>query len=267
MRDEVIRQARRLRTRIALAVMVAIPLLILAAIEIGGVPRPQPGEAHSFGDLANQSGISFALFALTLSSNFLLIVVVALFAGDSISSEAGWGTLRYLLAMPIARGRLLRTKLLVAIGYGITAVVLLPTAALVMGTIVYGWHHVQTPTGAIIAPTHAALLLYEATGYLMAALLLVAALAFLLSTITDAPLGAVGATVLIMVTSQILNEITSLGRLRNVLPTHYITAWTALFSDPVDPTNMAWGILASVAWTTTLLCAAWWWFHHKDITS
>ena len=43
-------------------------------------------------------------------SQFLLVVIVALFAGDAIASEASWGNLRAVLTRPVGRGRLLATK-------------------------------------------------------------------------------------------------------------------------------------------------------------
>ena len=52
-----------------------------------------------------------------MSSSFLLVVVVALYCGDTVASEASWGSLRYLLSVPVPRGRLLGTKLLVSLLY------------------------------------------------------------------------------------------------------------------------------------------------------
>jgi ABC-2 type transport system permease protein len=39
---------------------------------------------------------------------------VALFAGDTVPSEASWSSLRYLLAAPVRREQLLHQKLVVA---------------------------------------------------------------------------------------------------------------------------------------------------------
>ena len=54
------------------------------------------------------------MVSLFFSASFLLIVVISLFFGDTIASEASWSSLRYLLAMPVPRIRLLRQKVLVA---------------------------------------------------------------------------------------------------------------------------------------------------------
>src|SRR5262249_49619307 len=104
------RQASRPRTKIALAFLVALPLIILGAFELGRGDRGDGGRDGAFSslvDVATSGGPNFALFTLFVSSGFLLVVVVALFFGDTIASEASWGSLRYLLAIPVPRARLL----------------------------------------------------------------------------------------------------------------------------------------------------------------
>ena len=91
--------------------MVALPLIILGAFEFGGGGGDDDdnggGAFSSLVDLATAGGANFALFTLLVSSTFLLVVVFALFFGDTIASEASWGSLRYLLAIPVPRARLL----------------------------------------------------------------------------------------------------------------------------------------------------------------
>ena len=45
--------------------------------------------------------------ALTILLTLVLPLVVSVVSGDSIAGEAGYGTLRYLLAVPAGRTRLL----------------------------------------------------------------------------------------------------------------------------------------------------------------
>ena len=61
-----------------------------------GGPGPR-----SFVDLGQESGANLTVFALFASTGFLVIVIVALFAGDSVPTEASWSSLRYLLAAPV----------------------------------------------------------------------------------------------------------------------------------------------------------------------
>ena len=88
------------------------------------------------------------MFALFASASFLLVVVVALFFGDTVASEASWSSLRYLLAAPIPRARLLRQKAVVAAMLSVGAIVLLPVVALLVGSLAYGTGNLVSPTGS-----------------------------------------------------------------------------------------------------------------------
>jgi len=63
-------------------------------------------------------------------------------------------------------------------------------------------------------------------GYLAVHLLVVGALAFWLSTITDAPLAAVGGAVFTMIVFAVLEQVDQLGDIRNWFPSAYGIAWT-----------------------------------------
>ena len=95
--------------------------------------------------MATDGGLNFAAFSLFVSAGFLLVVVVALFCGDTVASEASWSSLRYLLAAPVPRARLLRQKLAVALAYATIGVVTLPVMSLVAGTVAFGWHPLRLP--------------------------------------------------------------------------------------------------------------------------
>ncbi len=108
--------------------MFVLPLIILVAFEFGGNSGNGGGDRGQFAalaDIATSGGLNFALFTLLVSASFLLVVVVALFHGDTIASEASWGSLRYLLAIPVPRARLLGSKLLVALTYSGISLILL----------------------------------------------------------------------------------------------------------------------------------------------
>ena len=102
--------------------------------------------------MATSSGLNFALAVVFVSSGFLLTLPVALFFGDTVASEAGWSSLRYLLAAPVPRIRLLTSKAVVAFGFSVLAVLALPAVALVVGTAAYGWGDLELPTGGRCRP-------------------------------------------------------------------------------------------------------------------
>jgi ABC-2 type transport system permease protein len=268
---ELRRQASRPRTRIALAFMVVLPLIVLGAFEFGrtsGGDNGNPGGAFAnLVDVATAGGPNFALFTLLVSSNFLLVVVFALFFGDTIASEASWGSLRYLLAIPVPRTRLLGVKLIVSLLYSALALVLLVGTALLAGTMRYGWHPLRSNITDQLDPFPAVLRIAGAAGYIGLTLLVVAALAFLLSVSTDAPLGAVGGAVLLQILSSILTQIDALGSLRNVLPTHFSTAWIGLLSTPVQVDTMVRGAISAVIYATVFFGWAFYRFTRKDVVS
>jgi ABC-2 type transport system permease protein len=269
---ELRRQASRPRTRIALTGMIILPLIILAAFEFG---QPANGAdtgngADAFDNLvtvATSSGLNFALFTLLVSSTFLLVVVFALFFGDTVASEASWGSLRYLLAIPVPRARLLGVKLVVSAIYSLVALVLLVGTALIAGMLRYGWRPLNSTVSDNVAPTDGLRLVWLATGYIAITLIVVASIAFLLSVSTDHPLGAVGGAVMLQIVSSILNQISALGNLRNFLPSHYSTAWVGLLSTPTQWTAMIQGTISALIYGVVFFGLAFWRFVRKDIVS
>ena len=105
------------------------------------------------------------------------------------------------------------------------------------------------------------------TAYLLVSLLAVAAFAFAFGVWTDAPLGAVGGAVLIMIVAAILDTIPALGDLRQVLPGHYAYAWADALRRVIDYSDMVNGALWSIGYAVVLIGAAVWHFLRKDITS
>jgi ABC-2 type transport system permease protein len=269
---EVRRQASRRRTQLAMGFMVLLPLIVLVAFEFGGSnngggDNNGGGAFGSLVDLATSGGLNFTLFCLAVSAGFLLVVVVALFCGDTVASEASWGSLRYLLAIPVPRARLLGVKLIVALAYSLVALLTLAAVALLAGTLRYGWHPLGSTVAAEIPPGQGLLRLLLILGYLAVMLLVVAGLAFLLSVLTDAALGAVGGAVLLWILSGILDQITALGSIRDFLPSHFSDAWLGVLSTPVQTDDMVKGAISAVCYATLFWGLAFWRFTRKDITS
>jgi ABC-2 type transport system permease protein len=261
---ELVRQLRRRRTQLALGFMVALPVVLVLAFSVGGATA---AGGTSFVALAQSGAANFAVVTLFFSAGFLLVVVVSLFFGDTIAAEASWSSLRYLLAMPIPRLRLLRQKLLVAALLSVAALVLLSTAAYLVGLLAYGSGALATPIGDVFGTRSGLLRIGLAVAYVTLQLTWVAGLAFLLSVLTDAPLGAVGGAVLVAILSQILDQIDALGDIRSWLPTHYGPSWSGALVDPIRWDDMVRGVFAGLAYAFVLVLVAFLRFRRKDITS
>ncbi|OII64731.1 ABC transporter permease [Streptomyces sp. CC53] len=267
LRVEAVRQLKRRRTYVMGAVLVALPFVLIAAFAIGGDDRNGPDNRITLMDTATASGLNFAATCLFVSAGFLLVIPVALFCGDTVASEAGWSSLRYLLAAPVPRARLLWSKLAVALGFSAAAVVLLPVVALAAGTAAYGWGPLRLPAGGALAAGDGVARLAVAVAFVFVSQLVTAGLAFWLSTRTDAPLGAVGGAVGLTIVGNVLDAVTALGDWRDLLPAHWQYAWIDALQPQLEWSGMAKGAAVSTGYALVLFALAFRGFARKDIVS
>ncbi|WP_353942669.1 ABC transporter permease [Streptomyces sp. HUAS MG91] len=265
-RVELARQVKRRRTLAMAAVLALLPFVLAIAFAIGGDPGGRSGRVTLM-DTATASGANFAATSLFVSAGFLLVIPVALFCGDTVASEASWSSLRYLLAAPVPRARLLWSKLTVALCLSLAAIVLLPVVALAVGTAAYGWGPLEIPTGGALSAGVAAQRLLVVIVYIFLSQLVTAGLAFWLSTKTDNPLGAVGGAVFLTIVGNVLDAVTALGHWRDFLPAHWQFAWADVIQPQPEWSGMIQGTSVSVAYALVLFALAFRGFARKDVVS
>jgi ABC-2 type transport system permease protein len=270
LRTELAKQWRRPRTYVALGLTVAVPIIIAIALKANPPAAPdREGGGGIFFFGSTVTGLLLPVAALRVMSRFLLVIVVALFAGDAVASESSWGNLRALLTRPIGRSRLLSAKFATVCLFTLLATSLVVIAGLAAGGIAFGWHAVDIPQVGIHFTTASVI------GNLALSVLFVTwslggvvALSFMVSTMTDAPAAAVFAGVGLYIVSQIMDGITAIPQsVRNVMPTHYFDVWSDLFTRGGSAPDMWKGILLQVPYILIPCTIAWWWFHRKDILS
>ncbi|NUP19418.1 MAG: ABC transporter permease subunit [Streptomyces sp.] len=266
LRVELIRQLKRRRTQVMFGILAVLPFVLVAAFAIGGEPDGG-GDRITLMDTATASGTNFAAVNLFVSAGFLLVIPVALFCGDTVASEASWSSLRYLLAAPVPRARLLWSKLVVGLGLSLAAMLLLPLVALAVGTAAYGWGPLQIPTGGSLDTGTAAQRLVVVVAYIFVSQLVTAGLAFWLSTKTDAPLGAVGGAVGLTIVGNVLDAVTALGDWRHFLPAHWQFAWADAVQPRAEWSGMIQGTAISVTYALILFALAFRGFARKDVVS
>ncbi|MBP0459795.1 ABC transporter permease subunit [Streptomyces montanisoli] len=263
---ETVRQLKRRRTLVMGLVLALLPFVLAAAFAVGGTPGGADGQLTLMAT-ATRSGANFAATALFVSAGFLLVVPVALFCGDTVASEASWSSLRYLLAAPVPRSRLLLSKLLVALWMSAAAMVVLPLVALAVGTAAYGGGPLELPTGGQLPLGQALPRLALVVAFVFVSQLVTAGLAFWLSTKTDAPLGAVGGAVGLTIIGNVLDAVTALGDWRQFLPAHWQFAWIDALQPQLEWSGMLKGSAVSVAYALVLFALAFRGFARKDIVS
>src|SRR6185437_14264729 len=94
-------------------------------------------------------------------------------------------------------------------------------------------------------------------GYVCGQLLVVATLAFLLSVTVDNPLGAVGGATMLVVLSNIIDQITALDPYRRYLPTHWQFSWLDALDQHVLWDDMMRGTGLALIYSAIFLAVAW----------
>ena len=271
-RVEFIRQLRRRRTAVSFLLMLLLPLIVVSAIKFGSDESSSDAGGFAQGglnliDLATSGAMNFTVVMIFFASGFLLTTVFALFAGDTVASEASWASLRYLLAAPVPRRRLLAVKLSVAMTLNLLALMALMLISYGLGLLAFGNGSLVSPVGGTFQGTQAVWRLLVIAGYVYLTLLFVSGIAFFMSVRTDVPLGAVGTAVMLVIVLLILDAITALGDLRNWLPGHYSQAWTDALGPEIIWDTMAKGAAFTIVPFIFLVTAAMLKFDRKDVMS
>lgn len=260
---------RRRRTWVTIALLNALPTLVAVLLAVTDL-APQPGEGPAFLSAVLTDGALFPLAALAIVLPLFMPVAVALYAGEAVAGEAAGGTLRYVLVRPVGRTRLLVAKLVGILAFVLLAVVLVAAVAYVVGLALLGDGTGQTVTGVSGSTLTAADLVQRtllSVVYVALSMLGVAALALLLSTVSDSPLAAAMGALAFLIASTLLLTLDAAETLHPYLPTRYWVAFVDLFRDPILWRDLVRGVLLQGAYVLVFLGAAWANFTTKDVTS
>jgi ABC-2 type transport system permease protein len=274
---ELAKQWRRPRTILTFAALALFTIVLTIVLDASGA-----GRIERVGDIPllvtpNRSGFSVPVIALSSTMKFFLPLAVAIFAGESVAGEAGWGSLRYALAGSVSRSRYLFSKLVVALMFSIAAVVLVPLAALAVGTIAFGWHPFMAIDGSASSALHSTVVTFGTgaalarlaigTAYVTGGMTSIFAFAFLLSTITTRPFAAVAGGVGLTIVSRVLNGdyLPGVAVLNPYMPNNDVDLWQHFFQQPAQTGGMVHFLVLQLVYVTVFLAAAWWWFARKDI--
>jgi len=258
---------RRPRTWVTLLLLDALPTIVAGFLAVTKI-APRPGEGPAFLAQVLSNGALFPAAALAIVLPLFLPIAVAVVAGDSVAGEATGGTLRYLLARPVGRTRLLVAKLIAVVVFILVAVVLVAGTAYVVGTHLFGSHPLPTLSGGPpLTGASAARRILLTVAYVGWSMLGVGAVALFLSTVTDSSLGAALGALAVLVTSQVLVLLDAAAAVRPYLPTRYWLAFVDLFRTPILWHDIVRGVAIQGVYVVVLLGFAWANFASKDITS
>ncbi len=264
----------RRRNQVLLVVTALFPLLIGIGVKLaephhhGGGSGGDGGTGGSafFSQLAG-NGVFLTFIALSLLLILVLPVVVAVVAGDSIAGEAGYGTLRYLLAVPAGRTRLLAVKYAMIVVWSVTATFLVSVIALLVGAILFPVGPVTLLSGTTVSLGDGLVRVLLVTLYVCAAMSAMGAIGLAISTFTEHAIGAIAAVMLLVVASEVVDNIPQFAAVAPYLPTHWWNQFDALLRTPIDTTTLGHGLLSFVVYAVLFLTIAWARFTSADVTS
>jgi ABC-2 type transport system permease protein len=255
----------RRRNQAGMAVLAAVPIIIAIAIKVSG-PSSGGGGPSFFASITD-NGLFVALAALTAELPLFLPLAVAAISGDSVAGEANLGTLRYLLTVPVSRNRLLAVKYAAIVVFAFTVTLLVATVGTVVGLAMFGGGPVTLLSGTQIGFGAALLRLLLVCAYIAVGLCALGALGLFVSTLTEQPMGAAIAIIILNVTSFVLDAIPQLGWLHPYLLTHNWQAFGDLLRDPIRFDDLWPGLLSAAAYIVVFLSAAWARFGGRDVSS
>jgi ABC-type transport system involved in multi-copper enzyme maturation permease subunit len=214
------------------------------------------------------NGVFLALTVLTLMLTLLMLPLsMAVVAGDSVAGEASVGTLRGLLTVPAGRTRLLAVKYAAIVTFALAACLLVTVVSLIMGMILFQVGPVTLLSGTTISLGAGVLRVLLVALYAAAAMAGLGAIGLAASTLTQHPVGAIAGVLVLVVGSEISDQIPQLSAIHAYLPTHWWLTWDGLFRSPVDWSGVQHGLLSFAVYIVIFGAIAWAKLTSADVTS
>ncbi len=263
-RGEVRLLVTRRRNAILLGVLAVVPIFIGVAVKLS---NPRGSDGPQFIGRITGNGLFLVFTAITVAIPFFLPLVIGVLAGDSIAGEANQGTLRYLLSVPVGRGRLLSVKTLAVATFTGLAVLAVALVGLVTGAALFGLHSLVLLSGDTVSIQSGLLRTLGVVVYVSIALFALAAGGLLISTLTENPIAAMAATISIAVFSALLDAVPQLSAIHPALLTHNWLGFGELLRSAISWSDLVRWSALHLAYAAVFLSLAWCRITTKDVTS
>ncbi|GAA4628587.1 hypothetical protein GCM10023196_045560 [Actinoallomurus vinaceus] len=255
---------RRRRNQALLLLLGAIPIVVGIALKLS-TPRGDDAGPRLIAQVAG-NGVFLTVGALFFVLPLILPLAISVVAGDSVAGEAGIGTLRYLLAVPAGRTRLLLVKYATTVTFCLAAVATLTATALATGLLLFPVGPVTLLSGSTVSLSEGLVRLLLVALYIAAGVATLAAIGLAVSTVTDSPIAAITTTAVLPVVSQVIDAVPQLRSVHPYLFTHWWYSYDDLLRAPIVTDHLTHGLLAFLAYTLVFGSVAWARFTSKDVT-
>ena len=255
---------RRRRNQILLAVIGVVPVFIGVAVKVS---NPGGGDGPQFIGRITGNGLFLVFTAITVAIPFFLPLIVAVVAGDSIAGEAGLGTLRYLLTVPVGRGRLLTVKTFSVATFTAATVLLVAVVGALTGAILFGLGPLVLLSGDT---TSLAAGLARSLGivvYVTIALFALGAGGMFISTLTENAIAATASTVSLAIFSALLDAVPQLSAIHPALLTDHWLGFGELLRSSTSWLDLARWTGIHLGYAAVFISLAWARITARDVTS
>ena len=249
-----------------LVALAAVPILIGVAVRVASSPGGSGG-GPAFLDQVTQNGLFVGVVGLVVCIPLFLPLTTGVVAGDAIAGEAGLGTLRYLLTAPTGRARLLAVKYVGTAAFCAASTLAVVAGGTLVGVVLFPVGRATLLSGNSIEPADWILRLLLIAGYVTLSLLGFSAIGLLFSTLTTVPVGAMAATVVLAVVSQVLDSLDQTAWLHPWLFTNYWLSFGDLLREPIAWGSFGQNALLQLGYAVVCGALAYGRFSTKDILS
>lgn len=254
---------RRKRTLAMLAALAAVPVLVAVAVRLSSARAS--GRGPSFVEGITGNGLFVGIAALFLCIPLFIPLTVGVVAGDAIAGEASQGTLRYLLVVPAGRPRLLVVKFVGAAVFCLVAPLVVVLAGTIIGAILFPIGPVTLISGTQVPVSDALGRLLLSAAFVAVSMLGLSAIGLFISTLTDVPVGAMAATVVLAVASQVLDALPQVEWLHPFLFTDHWLGIIDLLRDPIELGSFGANALLQLAYVVIFGALAFGRFTTRDV--
>lgn len=256
----------RRRTQLLVLLLALVPVLVGTVVRVTS-DGAYAGQGPGFIDRVAGNGLFLVVTALFLCLPLLLPLGVSIAAADAIAGEASAGTLRYLLVVPVGRGRLLAAKAIAALTLVVVAIALVTAVALLTGGIYFGWGGLDLLSGQTVSTAAGFARMLGVAGFVALSLTGLLAVGLFFSTLTEVPIGVIAATVVVSILSNVFDSLPQLAAIHPYLLTHHWFDFAEFLRAEVSWSLLGEGMLVQAAWVAIFGSLAWARFTTADITS
>lgn len=221
--------------------------------------------------------MSGTVWSAVLDSSFiiwLITIFTVIIASDIIAGEFSSGTIKLLLIRPVRRWKILLSKYLASLLFGLTLLILLFLSSFVFNSFLYGWEYSSMPylvtdDNGVIQERSMLLYIWATYGLSAINLLMIVTFSFMLSALFTNSSLAIGLSIFLLFTGQTATSILAAryewakySLFANIDLTQY---WEG--SPLVEGMTLRFSIMILIVYYVLFVGLAWWVFTRRDVRS